>query len=268
MSQTQEEMFAKTEVHEAPKIGIVFDALIPVRDKETLGKALEYWHSVEEIEIKSQEHFDNAAKVCIELAAYRKGLEKRRKELKSPHDEKGTYIQTEYMAVMSPLSNGEKKLKHAMGTYQMEAKRKADAENAKKAAEAEEVRRKAEERAAEEQKKADAYREQGREEMAEKAEVRAEAQVEKSVSVVAETVELKTTGKGITFSEYWEAELIDKKAFLRYCLDTNPLYLQQVTVNVKPYEAMQKKFNGELKIPGVRFNKVSRVAARTAGRVL
>ena len=243
-------------------------ALIPAEDHDFLDRVLEYWKTVEDIEIKTQEQYDNAAKICIELADNRRTLDKRRAELKSPWDQKANYVQSQFKAVIDPITNGEKKLKNAMAIYHAEEQRKIEEANRKKEAEAAEARRKAEEKAAAETAKAEEYRKQGREELAEKAEARAEAAEEKATTTVAVTEELRTTGKGISYITDYKANLVDKIAFLRYALDKMNLYLQQVSVNVKPYEAMQKQFNGSLKIPGIEFIKTNRVAARSNRKVL
>lgn len=236
--------------------------LIPATHRANLQAYADYWESVKAIEIKSQGDYDRALEVCAKLKMNTNQLEADRKALGKPHKEKVDYINAEYKRVRDGLANGETQLKRAMGRWYAEEQRKIAEANAKAEAEAEEKRRKEQEKAQAEIDKAQRYREQGREDLADKATARAETALDRAESTVADVRVSQTKGKGASFQTVYVAEVTDLRAFLEHTIKTQPLYLAHVSVDLKPFEAMQKQYEGRLEVPGIAFRKEVRTAVR------
>jgi hypothetical protein len=141
----------------------------------------------------------------------------------------------------------------------LEAKRRA--EEAKRQAEAEEARRKAEEAARKEIEKAEAYREQGREEMAEKAEARAAEKIETAQTIVAPIVET-VKPQGTTFKKKLVIDRVtDHKAAVMHLL-SNPYTACFVTLDKAGLEQAKAKHGDMLQVPGIEWKEDVTVISR------
>lgn len=236
--------------------------LVPYDDKLALEKALEYWKSVKSIKITTQSEYDNAFEVCKELKIMSGKLEGRRVELKKPWDNKANYVQGEFKPIIDSLVNGEKELKKAMVHFHDQEQHRIEAEEKRRAAEAEEARKKAMEAAKKEQEKAEQYRQDGREEMAQKAEARAEFKAEQASSITHDVVESQTKKKGAGFSESFVAQITDSEAFIKFVAE-NPLYENCIEIKVKQIEKLQNAHNGKLSFPGINFQRKTTMSMRT-----
>ena len=238
-------------------------ALVKDYDRRKLADALTYWESVKSLTVRGQIEYDNAMDVCKEVKKQYNMLETRRKELTSSLNAQVKYINGEFSKVTSALDNGEKQLKRGMINWKIEEDRRVEEENRKREAEAEEKRRKEQERAEADTKKADEYREQGREKMADQAEARAQTHIARAEEETP-VVELnRAKGKGGSFTYKYIGTLSDKAAFVREALDKHPEYLAQVDVNLKPFEAQAKAFDGQMNIPGISFRREVDMSVRT-----
>lgn len=237
--------------------------LVTQRDRDDLDRSLEFWKSVKSVSVTTQAEYDSAIEVAKKLKKGKDILDARRKELVKPLNTKLDFINGEFNTVIRALENGEKQLKNTAGNWFLEEQRRVEEENRKRAAEAEEKRRREEEAARKEVEKAAAYAQQGRTEMADKAAARAETHISRAEDIVPVVEENQTKGKGAGFTVKFEASLTDLHAFLKNALEKSPHYLNHVTVDLKPFERMQKDFDGKLEIPGIEFKKGVGVSIRT-----
>lgn len=223
--------------------------LIPVESIQKMQSALKELETISSVEIKNNEEYSGAAEMQITLKRAIKDIESDRKETVLPFNEKVKAINEKFKSVMDRLDNGVSKIGSAM----IEWKRKEDLRIAEERriaeAKAEEARRKAEAAAQKELEKAQAYRDQGREEMAEKAEARAETKSEEAISVVAPEIE-KQKVPGISYRSDFSIEVIDKEAAIPAML-ANPAYADFVIIDEKGLNRMVKAVKGKMLIPGI-----------------
>jgi paraquat-inducible protein B len=149
-------------------------ALIPAESQDRIQKALEFFHSLRELKITSQQEYDSATDLIKQVKTNIKALEDDRTLLVKPFKEKATAIDTHYRGVKVQLENAERVIKGGMSQWFQEQERKRLEVQRKLEAEAEAKRQAAEEAARKEAEKAELYRQQGREDMAAKAEARME----------------------------------------------------------------------------------------------
>ena len=216
-----------------------------------LEKALEFWKSIESIEIKTETQNDNAATAKKELKSYLKDLEAKRVSIVKPYNEKVTAVNKRFKEVTEPLKKGDRSIDLAMGKYyqeqeriRIEKQRKIDAEIQKKR-EAEEAR------AEKEMQKAKEYEEMGRQDMAEKAEARAASHIDVADNTIAEVVEEKKVA-GISMVKNYVATIKDMRTAAIACLD-NPLLADAVSINLKDLERICRAAKGNLQVDGVEF---------------
>lgn len=225
--------------------------LIPRASLDLMEAALTYLDTIEEVKIRNHHEYEEAAGICKQIKTHINTLEKSRKELVDPYNKKVSAINAKYKDVTNALQNGDGHIRRAMSTFYQEQERKRQEEQRKRDAEAAELRRKAEEKARLEAEKAEQYRQQGREEMAEKAEARMETQIEIATTVVAPEVEQKKVS-GISYRTEYEARINDKKAAVLFCIE-NPSFIDTVTIDIKAIERAAKAFKGNLAIPGMEI---------------
>jgi hypothetical protein len=246
---------------------IIGTDLIPSEIKERIVGALKYWEGVKDIKVTTQEEYDSTVTVCKNLKGGVKLLEDKRKELVKPLNDQVNEINAAFKEPRETLENGEHKLKLAMAAYYAEQERLRIEKQRKLQAEAEEKARKEKEKAAAELAKAEAYREQGREEMAEKAEARAETHVDRADNTVVETVQNTAKTSGVSFSTFYKANVIDLKAYLAHVLSSDASFGQlapTIVVDLKILEKIQKAMSGAYMVPGVSFTEDRRVSVRGA----
>jgi DNA repair exonuclease SbcCD ATPase subunit len=225
--------------------------LIPRTSIELMEAALEYLNSIREIIIKTQPEYEEAASVCKQIKGHINTLEKNRKELVEPYNKKVKAINDKYKEVTTKLQNGDGHIRQAMSAYYQEQERKRQEEQRKLQAEADEKRRKAEEAARKEAEKVEQYRQEGREEMAQKAEARMETAVEVATTTVAPEVEQKKVS-GISYRTEYECHVKDHKAAVLFCIDS-PNFVGTVLIDIKAIERAAKAFKGKLSIPGIEI---------------
>lgn len=233
--------------------GVVKSELIPQDAIDKVVAAVDYLAGIEEVKVNTDEEQARAATFVGELKMYSKDIVARRQEITAPYKEKATRIEKAIKPVLDAIDNGIQKISTAVITYQREVERKRLAEQRRLEAEAEEKRKKEQEKAAAELAKANTYREAGREDMAQKAEIRAETHIDAAVTTIAAVVE-KPKIAGTSFVETWKAEIKDKKMAIAAMIN-DPVLLQHVDINIAAVEKLQNAAKGALPVPGIEFTK-------------
>jgi hypothetical protein len=219
------------------------------------------------LNINTQEEYDNASKFIRQIKALADEMDEKRKELKEPHQKKADEIDGWFNPRIkslvsrtgSKVDSAEARIKAGMIRYQQiqeekarELQRIADEaarkererieREAKEKREKEEALRKQAEAAATEKekekllKKADAF--------AEKAE-----EIEEQKNIVVAPVYQVPKQKGDNVRWRHNGLVIDKPAFIKYCVDSKLYYL--LDVNQKFLDNDITKYKGDIKIPGV-----------------
>lgn len=238
------------------------NSIIPLENFNRIKSALEFCDSLTEIKINTQEQYDNAVNICKQIKASSNSLESDRKELVKPFNDKVKSINDEYRNVTLKLDNAERVLKNGMAAFYREQERIRIEEQRKLEAEAEAKRRLAEERAAAELRKAEAYRDQGREEMAAKAEARAETAAAISTTIMAPIVDNAAKVSGVSYSVTYKAVIENSKSAVVACVN-NAILENYVTIDIKGLERLCKAQKGRLQIDGIRFVEDRQVSVRT-----
>jgi hypothetical protein len=242
-------------------------ALIPQTDREKLQNVLKDLESYKEITITNDVEFKNAGSAIATLKKTKNDLDLDRKEKVDPLNAKVNYINGQYNPIIKvSIQNAINKLDVAMGNYQRKLMIEREAEQKKRDAEAAETRRKLEEAARKEAEKIQKYEEEGRTELAQKAEARFEKHIEQAETTVAAKVEeVKVAGTG--FRTYYTAEYIQpmdssKIKAIQACLK-NPILVPHVHIDLKALAQLQKKVEGTLHVDGIKFEKKYGTITRT-----
>lgn len=235
--------------------------LIPLTSLDRLTQAMEFCASIQEITVRNDEEQQNAGKVISDLKLHIKTLDAEKKEITREWAEKKKYVDSEFKVVMDSLSNAVQKIDRAMSAYQLEVRRKLEEEQKKREAEAAERRRKEEEAARKELEKAEAYRQQDREEMAQKAEARAEARIDTAVNTVAPVVEERKP-VGTSFVESYRVSSFNLDECIPFML-SQPMLKQYLSIDAKGLEKL-KKAAPTLEIPGIKFVQQLSTRSRAA----
>ena len=237
--------------------------LIPMAARDVMKEALEFYGSIEEITIQSDEQNEGAGETRKQIKRYLKDLDKKRKEIVDPMNKEVKAVNNEFRPVTDSLKNADTKLGAAMGNYYAECERKREEEQRKRDAEAAEKERKAQEKAEKEMQKAEEYREEGREEMAEKAEARAETAIAAAEEVTSDIVEntAKQSGHGMRIDYVATVDDLDSAVA---ALLAQQMYRDCVEVDLKALEKMQKAAKGKMEIAGISWKKKYTTITRTA----
>lgn len=226
-------------------------ALIPNNSKNLIKEALSFLDSIESIVIQGEPQYHYAVKSCKEIKRLAKLLESEKKTLTEPFYRPYKEIMAEFKSPIESLTAGEGKFKRAMSTYKQEEQRKQIALQRKLNAESAETRRKAEEKAHEESEKAKSYLMEGKDELTEKASMRAENAMEKATETVAPVVEDKTKAQGLSYRTDYKCIEEDKKAAILFMAE-NPMMIFNIAIDLKKLEKIAKIQKGHLGIPGIR----------------
>ena len=223
-------------------------SLIPVEKQDRLEKALEFCQSLKEVKINTQEQYDNAVALCKQVKSGITSLEADRKELVKPYKDKSKKIDTEYKSVRDDLENAERVLKGGMGVFYraQEAKRLED--QRKREAEAEEARRKAEAKAEAERLKAEKYAAEGRAEMAEKAEARAQTAEATASTITAPVVENTAKASGVSYRTVYKVSVINHQRAIG-SLSKNEMFHQYLSIDISGLEKVVNASKGKLALP-------------------
>ena len=235
--------------------------LIPMETREKIEKALEFLESIEHVEFTKQKEYDYGVEICKSIKNNINELEKKRKELATPHYNKFKEINSEF-DVIKMLQDTEKIFKNGMNQFFQEQERKRIEHQRKLDAEAEAKRRQEEERARREAEKAEMYREKGRDEMAAKAEARAETAQTVADTIVAPVVENQAKTSGVSYKTVYKISVEDENKAILACVG-NPVLRQYVSLDVPGLQRLAQAQKGRFECDGIRVIEDKQVTVRT-----
>jgi hypothetical protein len=221
--------------------------LVPVDAQQQIAAALEYCNSVVEIANQDEQQNNAASLKLREISEMVKALEKRRKEVKQPYADRATAVDKAFRPVSEALGNLDRRIRAAMSTWAAKVQAELDRQRREAEAKADEERRRADEKAAKEREKAEAYREQGREEMAAKADARADYAVQAAATTVAPVVEAPKA-EGASMIPWWTVRVVDKPKAVAECM-SNPMLAAAITIDTKFLEKMESEKNVKGGVP-------------------
>lgn len=228
------------------------NTLIPVEAQEKVTTMVEYAASIKEIVIKTNGEAEAASEQLKIVSGHIRDTEAERKRIKEPYLQRGKEIDAWFKPKDAALKNAKHNLDVALRKFQimLEDKRRKEQEELNRRAE--EERRKKEEAERREREKAEAYRQQGREDMAAKAEMRAEAramEAETTVAPVAQVIEPKLATHT---RANWKCEITDPIQFVNW-IAKDPTRYHLLQPNQTACNAWAKSIRREEVFPGGRI---------------
>ena len=240
--------------------------LIPKESQNLIQEALDWLGSIESITITNDKEFDNAHEVCKDVKKKFNKLEKERKAITGPMNNEIRKINSEFKVVTEKLSSFESAAKKAISDYHQKKEQLRLEEQRKLNAKAEEQKRKADVAAQKELEKAEQYRKEGKDHLADKAEARAEAKLITATQTVAPVIG-ETKVKGTSFRKKYVCEVEDKSQFVAFCANnmTGPMvaFYNQLEINLKGLEKLANSSGGALQAPGIKYRVETGVSMRT-----
>ena len=236
-------------------------SLISAEAVEKMKKALDLLGGLQAIEIKTKAEYEAAAEIQKSVKKAMKDLDNDRTDIVKPFNDKVKAINEKFKDVTGRLENGAKKISLAMSVWYQAEERRIALEQQKREAEAAEARRKAEEAAAKELAKAEEYRAQGRDEMADKAEARAEIKAETAATIVAPEIE-KTKTAGVSYRTDYEVTIIDREKAIKMLL-SSPMTSDLVSIDEGGLKRMVKAMNGKFICDGINVVETKVQVIRT-----
>lgn len=236
-------------------------SLIPVETKEKIEKALAFFHSLKEVKFSNDQEYENGVELCRSIKQHIKVIDDDRKVIVKPFNDQLGEINGECNGVIKKLQNAEAVIKSGMGQYYQAKERKRIEDQRKLDAEVEERRRQEAERVRKEQEKAETYRDQGREEMADKAQARAETAATIASTVTAPIVQNSAKGSGTTFKKVYKVAVVDQKKAVEAML-MNDILFQYVSIDIKGIERLVNAQKGRIEIDGIKITEDVQVGMR------
>lgn len=238
------------------------NSLIPTELKEKIEEAMIFFFSLREISFSNDEEYENGTEKCRQAKDFINIIEKRRKELILPFEKEIEKINNPCLDVVKKLKTSECVMKEGMAEYFKQKERSRLESQLKLEAEANERRRQETEKVRKETEKANAYREQGRNEMADKAEARAATAAIMVHSIVPAIVENGARTKGTTFTKKWEVNIFDLKKAVRFCID-NDILSRYVTLDMRGLQKLVNAQKGQILIDGIKIIEDFQVGVKT-----
>jgi regulator of protease activity HflC (stomatin/prohibitin superfamily) len=229
--------------------------LVPVEAQEQIKSAVAMCESIRELKISTDEEFESSAKVLREIKVSIDTLESKKKELTKPYKEKSSAIDKSFKVGVDALENAKSIISKAVSKYHAELEIKRIKEQLARDAAAKLAREQAQKEAEELAQKAEAYRQQGREHLAVKAEAKAEAKAEEAFSVVAEVV-VENKVEGLSFREDYDILVQDKDVLLKACVE-NSMLSKAIVIDTGFLKKLVKTLKGDIIIPGCQIVKSS-----------
>ena len=238
------------------------NSLIPVESMQLMAQALDFFGTITSVTITNDAENENISALNKKVKGYIKDLEADRKVIVGPYNDKVSSINSEYKTVREKLENAGKKIDSALGIYYQEKLRIAAAAQARVDAEAAEIRRKAEEAALKELEKAQTYEAEGRQELADKAQARAEEKITVAQTAVAPVVQAPPKIQGQSFRTDYIVEILNKETAVKAMIG-NPVYAAMISIDIVKLQALAKTLNGKLGIPCVQVTTKQTPITRT-----
>jgi len=214
-----------------------------------------------ELVISNAQEYESANDVTAELKRQMDAVEAKREAVAGPLYRTWKETNGTFSAVTAKFKNATEVYGRAIAAYNRKLRLEFEEAQRKAQAEAEERRRQEEEAAQKEREKANAYREQGKEKLAEKAEVRADFRQYRASTVVAVPPPPPPKLAGTSFTASYKAEVKDVDAAVAYCM-ARPELRQFVTIDCAGLARLQKAAKGNLRVDGVVFEEQSTVKHR------
>jgi septal ring factor EnvC (AmiA/AmiB activator) len=230
--------------------------LVPAESLKLIESVEAYCGSIVSVQVQSVQEYDNAVLITKQLHDFGTGLENERKRLKKPYDDKGKAIQDAFLPFLNVVDGAKRKIKQAIWEYQNEQEKKRRAEQERLNREAEEKRRAAEEAARKEREKAEALRAQGRDDLADKAEARADAKENKAQEItpaVAQAPIPLNAPRGVAGRTNWRGIIDDPVVFKKHCI--NEMLHDFLMVDEKAWNQYAKIRKEVVTVPGARIVK-------------
>ena len=242
--------------------------LITKESVDRMAEALKVLESIESVEIKTREQYENAAEIQKDIKKSIKDLEKDRTGIVKPFNDKVKAVNAKFKEVTLKLNNGASHIGNAMSKWYQEEERKRLAEQRKREAEAEKKRKAAEAAAIKEQEKAEQYHSEGREDMAEKAEARAESKLDEAVTTVAAEVEEKKVA-GVSYRTEYSVCIEDTKLAVASILESES-FAVMITGDDKIKERLEASIKrmvvamkGNFTLDGVKITSTKKPVIRS-----
>jgi len=242
------------EVPEAPEVkSLTGRDLISQEAKHEIKAALSWAVSIQDVKINSQKEFEGADALRSDLKAMEKTIkEYYDTEVKQRYYKQYQDASSAFKPAVDAIKNALRKIDSAFGAYYAEQRRKEQEEQRRLDAIAEEERRKREEQAERERLKAEAYREQGKDKLAEKADARAEDKLMEASVISSPTVERITSQTKNTNMREKPICVVTDMSKLLSAISGNPVLFCCVEIKTNELAKFWSK-NKALQIPGCEF---------------
>jgi hypothetical protein len=210
--------------------------------------------------VTDEDSFTFVANAARNIASNVKELEESRKEIGKPHKTKVDSVNKFFKEFRDPMNATLATMKKNMEIYQAATDAAIDKAVSQAEAEVRAKRSNLIEKAQVEQAKAIRYYSEGRDEMAMKAEGRAEALMEQAAMLVAEVKAVSTAPGGVSFRKGWDCQVDDMHAFLTAILSDQKLkgLIKHISVDTDAIAKMRDTVGELLDIPGLRFIKTTK----------
>lgn len=226
-------------------------SLIKKESQDKMQAALTLLDSIKEVEIKTQDQYDNAINIQKDLKKAYKGLEDDRKAIVKPINDKVSQVNAKFKEVTMKLTKGGNTISAATNKWDQEQRRLADLEQKKREAEAEAKRVKLQKAAEAEAEKIAKYEAEGKTELAEKAQARMEDKQDEAATTVAAEVE-KTQASGVSYRYDCDIEVTDSDLAIKSLL-ASPMTASMVSIDTVALKKMVKAIKGKgIDIPGIK----------------
>jgi hypothetical protein len=213
------------------------------------------------VKFSNDQEYENGVELCRSIKQHIKVIDDDRKIIVKPLNDQVGEINGECNGVIRKLQNAETVIKSGMGQYFQAKERKRIEDQRKLDAEAEDRRRKEDEKVRKEQGKAETYREQGCDKMADKAEARAATAKTIASSVVAPIVQNTAKVSGTTFKKVYKVSVVDQKRAVEAML-MNDILFQYVSIDIKGLERLVNAQKGRIEIDGIKITEDVQVGMR------
>jgi len=207
--------------------------LIPIESQQLIAETLNFCKDIAEITINNAQEYVNASEFTKKVQDYLKKLDNDRKKLVNPYNNTVKEINNAYKEPQNALNNLKTRLRKAVSDYNM----KLEEEKREKQRIADEAAEKERLRLLKESKK------EGQEDL---------KQVAETIKTPVVKVEETPKVEGMHFRRYWTAEIMDKKAFVQWCLDNGEL--QYLHIDNYLLNKTAQATEGKIDFPGIKIN--------------
>jgi transcriptional regulator of heat shock response len=207
--------------------------LIPTDSQQLIVETLSFCKSIAEITINNAQEYVNASEFTKKVQDYLKKLDNDRKKLVKPYNDTVKDVNNAYKEPLDALKNIRIKLRDATKGYD----KKIEDEAKEKQRIADEAAEKERQRLLKESEK------EGQEDLKEVAET-----IKTPVVKVEEVPKIE----GRHFKRYWTVEIVNKAAFVAWCLESQEL--QYIEIDTRALDKIAQATEGKVEFPGIKIN--------------